>query len=247
MLLRKSIYYLLIIVLVIFAPDVYASCDYNKVATAQKEASHVRVSYEFLYDDSKKVNGFQISIYNFTEDLMITLYENYISPDNKVLTTTNRDGKPIYFSETKDGTYTFKSNELDSIIKYTISIDANPSFTGCTKTLRTVELYKPKRNSYANINYCQKPGMSDYYYCKEWITQEFTVPRNQIISNIQKKLASITKTTEKTTYANVNTEISQEVESNTNLALGASIMAFLSLLIIILLLIKVKHDQKYEI
>ena len=89
--------------------------------------------------------------------------------------------------------------------------------------------------------------MSDYYYCKEWITQEFTVPRNQIISNIQKKLASITKTTEKTTYANVNTEISQEVESNTNLALGASIMAFLSLLIIILLLIKVKHDQKYEI
>lgn len=163
--------------------NVYAkaqTCDVETKVRLSRDASKVKVAYEVVTDNylNKSIN---IKVYNVSNNIYVEVRNNH--DDTKILVTYN---------QTEDGTYTFNTTDIDTIVNYTFIVR---SIKYDCEDLRSLTLIKPKRNSLRNNQICQKPETIDYYYCREWINAEFSYSESQAINIIKKYIEKQKNTT----------------------------------------------------
>lgn len=200
-----SLFLLMFIFSIFNYTDVFAddnTCTYEVKAKLNKIASEVETSYSFVYDENNKVIGFDISIFNITEDIYITYKSDEL--DFKRVN--------VIYANTNNGTYTFRTNDLDNIVTYEIGIYTNKY--NCPDFIRKIKIIKPKRNIYHDYDFCQDEELEDYFYCKEWITSDISINEKEIERRIKEKLDKVIVTT---TTKCVACEVSAENVKNETL------------------------------
>ena len=155
------------------------ACPINDRAEINKLAYAVTASYEFVRDDTGKIT-FNMSIYNITGDIYVSIKSDEKSAVEEV----------IFPSQTRGGTYTWNVADLDNIINYKITVRSTKP--GCIGEYRTLSLTKPKKNKYYGSNACSYAGLEEYYYCTEWISQDFNLTEEQIEQKIRNELTKYT-------------------------------------------------------
>src|SRR5574344_2626607 len=159
----KKIGFLLLAIIFLTGMNVYAedSCTYKNQASLNKTASYVKANYEANKNiestygqDSDAPDGttikvdvvkysFTFKIYNLTEDIYAVISNNN---DAQELTA--------HYSDTKDGVYTFTSDNQTAVIKYTITIYGNLS-GGVVEELSSVRITNQIYNRYSQYSICK--------------------------------------------------------------------------------------------
>ncbi len=166
-------------------------CSTQEKLKYVNEAVKVTASYEFLKDETGR-SYFKITVYNLSPNVM-AFYED-------------RDGiQHDAYGENGSITYSFNDYDIDNAYTYKFNVSVIGT-GGCVSSVTTFSLVKPKRNYfYDNVPECKFEKMKDYYYCKEWINNDFYVDSEVIIRNIK---SEFNKTT---------TIVSEEEEISDNL------------------------------
>ncbi|NLL02469.1 MAG: hypothetical protein GX265_05580 [Mollicutes bacterium] len=178
----------LIIILTAFLGilDVQAECSYIEKANLNEMASKVKTNYEVIEEkvneeftdpDSEETivkeiikTKFKISIYNITKDL-------YISQKNS-LTGETID---IYYENTKDGIYSFETNDIENIIKYDYQIYGG-SENCAGNILKSYSFTKPKINLFSQYRICE--GLESVPYCRKYITEEIKLTESELAEKL---------------------------------------------------------------
>ena len=172
----KNIKYFVLTILSFFAvsPTYALSCT-NAVSKDLSEiASHVKTGVEVVDNSQIKelVIGedkttyripnykFNISIYNITDDIYLTLKDDIYNEEIN-----------IYKSDANGGTYKFVNTDFGQIYNYTIEIkSANPDCYG--EKIKTIKYTKPKYNAYSEYTYCKT---SSSLYCQKFVTSNLKI------------------------------------------------------------------------
>ena len=206
------------------------TCDFKTQADLIQKAAKITARSEVVEEDGKQV--FKITVYNITEEFYVV-----VRPEGGGLGIKN--SFIIYPSMTTDQAYTFTSDDMDLIIKYRFTVRSN--IPGCTDSITSFSSTKPKKNYHYNMNYCKYKEVVDYYYCQEWISQEFTLSDEEIQERIEKKRDSLTTTT--TAYCpSCELEAEQKereakvIEIKKYIVMGLSVGIFIDLIVIAVLI-----------
>lgn len=232
-----------VLVLTIFSTIILANnvsaeedttCNYNSKAYLNKLAYNVTANYQIRRDDSGKYY-FEISIYNITEDIYIKM----ISTKNNVTEETQ-----IIPQMTNNGIYTFKVDDIESIITYDLIVRTYKY--GCTHDLRKLTLIKPKRNDISDLEICKNNELEGYTYCQEWITRYFTETREEVIKKIETHYKKkTTTTTTRCISCEIEDENSKTINKVNNMRLaiiiGLSVGILLDSAFIVYLFIRLKR------
>lgn len=237
---KKLGYFILsIISLFIVSPVNAEECDYGIKADLNKYAFNVKADYEFK-DSGDGTTTIDIVIYNIVDDI----YINYKSGiDDKASMGTN-----ISSIDAANGTYRFNVPIPKKTYKYTFVV--RTTIEGCAGDLRKFTLDVPIKNEYHDTFNCKKEGMEDYYYCKEWITEEFPLTKREILQKIEDKWKSIQTTT---TYCpsclleeKMNNKDNKMSKLKSVIILGLSIGIVIDLIIIGFMIRNIKEGEIYE-
>lgn len=155
---------------------VYAeeSCSYKNRAELNKIAANVSAAYEVKKDENNQTY-FRISIYNITEKIYVNI-TNSLNPDGLLIVNP-----PM----TNNGVYSFDVKDINTVITYTIVVRS--SVPGCTEDIRRFNFVKPKKNKYFDYEECKYDDTSEYSYCSEWITSDFTLSEEDILKKIEEQ------------------------------------------------------------
>ena len=156
-----------------------AACAFNDRAEINNLAYAVTAGYEFVTDANGKVS-FNLSVYNITGSIYVVIKSDVKRAEEVI----------IFPAQTRGGTYTWNVTDLNSIINYTITVRSTKP--GCIGNYRTLTLTKPKKNKYYGSQACSYAGLEEFYYCTEWISQDFNLTEQQIEEKIKNELAKYT-------------------------------------------------------
>lgn len=227
-----------IISLFVIPNNVFAdSCDYKTKAQLNKYAFNVKAEYEF----KKREDGstyFDIVIYNIVEDIYIN-YKSELEGNASIGTNVN-------YGESNSGTYRFSIPIPNESFDYIFYVRTTKE--GCSGDLRKFNLSIPIRNAYHDLDDCKKNGMENYYYCKEWIVDEFDLSKTEIEKKISEKYESLKKN--RTTKcigceerARNEAKIKAFKELKMKIILGLSIGIVLDILIMIVQIINIRRNE----
>lgn len=177
----------------VFAIDEDKTCNYNSKAYLNKLAGKVEAAVNFKYEEDGSVS-FDISLYNIRDEVYVVIEDSM-----------TKESFNVFPSTSTNGTYTFNVKDTSSIIKYTITV-RTLSF-GCNHDIRKFYVTKPKKNVIHDLEVCKKEEVADYFYCQEWITDDFSLSYSAIEDKINKKLKEAQKTT---TTRCISCEINKE-------------------------------------
>ncbi len=168
---------ILVFALIITPIDTRAAstCSYKEQAELNEIANNVKANYEIvdIYDgkivemDSGEevdpivdyyVRGFKISILNVTDDIYITVTNDY---DSSIQT--------FYSKDAKDGIVSFETKNVAKVINYTIEVHSN-KYTCIGELYRKLYVKTPTYNSQSNVAACT--DYPEFYYCQEFIDGE---------------------------------------------------------------------------
>lgn len=237
---RKYIKYILI-TMMLFIPTVNAEeCTYKDRANINAIAKEVKAQYQiktgildpntYLEDVSDiKYDYLETSVYNLSEELYLII-KNDIN-DSQI--TVN------YF-DTTDGTYSFRWDNEDEIVTYSIEIYSS-NLTNCPdEKLKVLSLKIPKRNPYANMALCS--GAENLNLCAEYISfNEPTV--DALISQIEAyKKGEIDEDANQTqeeqkTFIDI-------LKDNKVIVISASIFVVLLMVMVILVILKKNKKRR---
>lgn len=158
------------------------SCPNNISKDLSHIASYVKANYDVkdnsetktltIGNDSKDYIipnfTFEISVYNITSDIYVTIIDE-----------NNKKSNNVYYNDTNDGTYTFTNNDFGTIYKYKIQIKSNKS-TCKNQVIRTINLIKPKYNAYSEYTYCKN---STILLCQRFVTKDLGIKSNEDFLN----------------------------------------------------------------
>ncbi len=166
----------------LFIPTIHAAstCDYETQVQLKKEAANVNGVYEAgwygtgEFEDSE-IEGHEpieitapevhVNIYNITEDLYVVIKDNL----------TNSEAV-YYYEDTDNGTLSWIREDIDNIVEYEVKVYSNhPDCTG--EEIYKFNLKTPKYNKLSYEYYCVD---QNDYYCQEFITQDVTIPAEEI-------------------------------------------------------------------
>lgn len=186
---KKIRCYMFCFIFCLFAFNINASaeepkCDYKTQADLITKAAKITARSEITKDNGKEV--FSITVYNVTEEFYIV-----VRPEGPNMSIKN--SFMIYPSMTTDQAYTFTTDNLDNVVTYRFTVRSN--VPGCTNDITTFYLTKPRKNIHYNMSYCKYKEVIDYYYCQEWVNQDFGLTDQEIQERIEKKRDSLTTTT----------------------------------------------------
>ena len=213
------------------------TCDYKAKNALNKLATKVQANYEIITDDNGK-QSIAINIYNIpSDDIYVDVHAEGFPSD-----TTEMTSDMIYFNRTTNGAYKFVVNDIDHIVKYTFRVKA----FSCDSFVRTFSIVKPKKNKFSTLDVCKYQEVLDYFFCKEWITEEIKYDDATVIQKIKK--ARIAKTTTTTTRC-YSCELEEKeakrlAEFNQfkmYLIIGISAGIVIDILVIIVLLVRIKR------
>lgn len=248
---KKCFNYVLLFVLsfFVFSSGVLAAeldyndttCNYTSKAYINKLAFNVTASYDINTvenEDGTESYSFNINIYNITNDIYINIKDESNPKDA---------GTIVLPSETSNGTFSFTTDNIKSIVKYKFEVRTNKF--GCTSTIRSFVLVKPKWNHISNTVICRYPEMSDYHYCQKWITQEFSLSDEVIYDKIFEHYDSLNTTTTKCITCeveeNMDTRIQESNKIKMYILIGLVIGCVLDIAFIIYTIIRLKRDFIY--
>ena len=173
-----KIYILSLFSMILFISNTNAlSCSNSVSKDLGQIASYVKASYEVIDnsqvktltvgDNSKNYIipnfNFEISIYNITEDIYITIKDDKYNSE-----------RTVSFSDTNNGTYTFSNDDFGVIYTYNIDIySANGDCYG--EKIKSIKLVKPRYNAYSEYTYCKT---SSSLYCQKFVTTEPGIKSN---------------------------------------------------------------------
>ena len=160
-------YIILFIISLFTSFNVYAvECDSKTKSNLLKEANQIKVDYEEksetvhvnAYGDEFDMEKYwlEVSLYNLTNNFTLQISNDY-----------NDDKITVISSMIKDGKYTFKDLNYNSIIKYKIELFTNSD--SCDRYIvKTINYTKPMLNPNYAYESCQNnDGLS---ICKKYIT-----------------------------------------------------------------------------
>ncbi len=159
------------------------TCDYKTQANLNKLAASVTASY----DIEKKEDGsnvFKISVYNIVDGLFVS-----VTNEDKEFSLT------ITPAHLTNGVYTFDVANDTDVIKYNFVVRS--LIQGCTGDIKKFSLIKPKKNKYHDYNECKFSDTEKYSYCEEWITKDFTLSEEQILTKINEQRNNVKTITTK--------------------------------------------------
>ena len=184
---KKMFMSMLIFLICMFGVIGYVKADTSKCTVQMqteltRSVSQVTASYEFVYDENNNVRGFDIKVYNIPDNMNV-LYS--ISGKN------SKNGNFII----ENGTGKIFDNNLNDIYTYNIGIYSLNE--GCNYKVKTLNVVKPKRNSYSDLVYCLYEENEKSPYCKEWITNDIKMSQSEVEKLLNSNLKKF-KTTEAT-------------------------------------------------
>lgn len=179
----KKLFLLAIILLTPNLVTAASSCTYEQQAELNDIVANVKASYEVVdiyngkvYDVDNPnsdgtflekdhyIKGFNVSILNITNDIYVRVSNN-----------KNKEVKTYHYADTVDGTATFQTTEVESLITYTIEVFAN-KYSCVGEKLRELSITTPLYNNYSERLDCK--DNTDFYYCQEFIPSE-NIPYNE--------------------------------------------------------------------
>ena len=166
---------LFLLAIVFWTPHVVqaaSSCSYSEQAELNNIVANVKANYEVVDIHNGKavqldseqavdpeidvyIRGFKISILNVTEDIYVTVKNDY---DNEVKTYYNRDSE--------DGIVSFETKNNDKLINYTIEVHAN-KYSCAGQLLRIINMQTPVYNVNSEFDVCNQ--YKEFYYCQEFL------------------------------------------------------------------------------
>lgn len=246
---RKYVSVLLIFTLslIVFLPKVNAAdvnyddttCNYTSKAYVNKLAYNVTTSYEIITTEDNSYY-LELSIYNIVDDIYVTI---------KNENDKNDAGKSILPSETKNGVYTIRIDDVSNVETYNINVRTLKF--GCTSNIRSFSWTKPKLNTYSRLIICKESIMQDYYYCQKWITQDFPLKEDVIMSRINKEYQNRqTTTTTVCTSCELEEKNDKELEFKRRLKnyiiIGLIVGIIIDLFLLVIQIVLLKKGNIYE-
>ncbi len=166
---------------------VSTKCTYQDKASLNEIAGKVKTNYEVIEtkeavevvnpDTLETEMGettktkFKISIYNLNENLYVTQTSDFAG-----------EKEDIFYSQTNDGVYTFETDDMSNIIKYTYDVYSN--IENCSgEKLKTYTFTKPKFNMYSQYGMCE--GLEEVPYCRTYITQEVDISESALGQKVE--------------------------------------------------------------
>lgn len=213
------------------------SCDYKLKAQLNKYAFNVKAEYEFKKNEDGNTY-FNVILYNIVPDIYIN-YKSELEGNSSIGTNVN-------YEATNGGTYEFSIPIPSKSFDYIFYIRTTKE--GCAGDLRKFNLSIPIRNSYHDLDVCKKNGMENYYYCKEWIIDEFNISSLEIEKKINAKYESLKKSTtshcigceEKSRNA---AKIRAFEELKMKIIIGLAVGSVIDLLIMIFQIVNIRRNE----
>lgn len=224
--------------LFVIPENVFAdSCDYKQKAQLNKYAFNVKAEYEFKKNEDGSTY-FDIIVYNIVSDI----YVNYKSE----LEGNSSIGTNINYEATNSGTYRFSIPIPSKSFDYIFYVRTTKE--GCAGDLRKFSLSIPIRNSYHDLDVCKKSGMEDYYYCKEWIIDEFNISSSEIEKKINEKYESLKKNTTSQCIgcaekARNDAKIKAFEELKIKIIIGLAVGIVIDLLVMIIQIVNIRRSE----
>ena len=174
---QKILVFLCLFIVGVSNASAASTCDYETQVKLNSEAANIKASYEVkeiktgrkveadLGDEEyidETYQGVEVSIYNMTEDLYLTVF-NTSTSETKTYNYEDTDNGSIKLVRGEDG--------LEEIVTYQITIYSNHS--DCKgEELKKISLATPKYNSFSADALCEG---SSKYYCQEYITEDLNM------------------------------------------------------------------------
>ena len=216
----KNIKYLLLIIMALFAINVYAddTCDSNELARVKELAKKVEFDYSYVVNDDATIN-FSIEAVNLNRDLEVVIVEDYYNQK---------------YREFKDNAS--HSNKLDGFRsgeRVVITINAYVPNRCSGKTVLTKTIKLPYYNLFYDKKACE--GYEEFKYCKELIDSNITEQSfyNQLNQYKREK--------------NKTTPVAEKTGNNNNnliLILGLSAIASIIITVVVLNVMKIRKKNR---
>ena len=172
---RRSLFLLAVMFLAPNLVQAQSVCSYAERAELNDIAANVKESYEVVDIYNGKaiqldsgldvdpevdvyIKGFKISILNVTEDVYVTVKNDY-----------DKDVKTFYNKDTNNGIASFETKNRSKLINYTIEVYAN-KYTCAGELLRKITLQTPTYNANSTFAVCDQ--YKDFYYCQQFLPSE---------------------------------------------------------------------------
>ncbi len=168
---------ILVFALIITPIDTKAAstCSYKEQAELNEIANHVKANYEIVdifdgmtlnfengtgiaTEEESYIKGFKISLLNITDDIYVTVSNDY-----------NSEVRTFYKKDTVDGVASFESKISDVFVNYQIEVHSN-KYTCIGEVYSKISLRTPVFNPYSNLEVCE--NNSSFYYCQQFISSE---------------------------------------------------------------------------
>ncbi len=181
---------ILVFALIITPIDTRAAstCSYKEQAELNEIANNVKANYEIvdIYDGmtlnfengtgiaeeiESYIKGFKISILNITDDIYVTVKNDY-----------NSEVQTFYKKDTRDGIASFESKITDVLVNYQIEVHSN-KYTCIGEVYSKTQLKTPIFNPYSDLEICK--NNSSFYYCQQFIPSE-NISSNEFYERIDK-------------------------------------------------------------
>lgn len=181
---------ILVFALIITPIDTKAAstCSYKEQAELNEIANQVKANYEIvdIFDGmtlnfengtgiaqevESYIKGFKISILNITDDIYVTVKNDY---DSEVQT--------FYKKDTSDGIASFESKITDVLVNYQIEVHSN-KYTCIGEVYSKIQLKTPIFNPYSDLEICK--NNSSFYYCQQFIPSE-NISSNEFYDRLNK-------------------------------------------------------------
>ena len=224
--------FILLLLFFTFLTSVNAStCSSQEKLKYIDDAVKVTASYEFLKDEAGR-SYFKITVYNLSQNVMV--YYNDKNEEQHYM--SGLDGK---LSDS------FVDYDIDNSFTYKFKVSIYGE-SGCVSNVTSFTLMKPKRNYYYdNIPECKFEKMKDYYYCKEWINNDFYVDSNTIVNNIKNEFNKTTTriSEEKVESDNLVTLLQLYIKYRLYILIGLGIGILIDIVYIFLSYKKIKEGE----
>ncbi len=144
---NKSIYFLLMILVILFPSKIKAACDLERL---KEEANKVEIIYDIdmdAYNKTGKYNSYTIKVNNLTDDIY------------------------VYDWDTKNKFWSSSSQNIDNTLKTDYKVGTKQFVVYsqyCKDKLRTISVTIPKFNEYSKDKLCENMDTEKLPVCGKW-------------------------------------------------------------------------------
>ena len=242
---KKCLLAIFLIIICFITTNVYAECSYAEIVEVNTDASYVNAGYSFAYDANGAVGGFELTIYNLTQNMYVKLDIMEETPN-----ITDIDYKPhqetrlITYADTTLGVFNLQTTELNKIWKYSFNVYSLSSYTGCSKKLKTINVTKPRKNSYSELDICKHRELANYFYCKKWSTQEFNKEPTEVEMAIRQRLKDTQKKTTTLGRSSLNKAARDEAYLRLKIIYISSAVSIICMIVILICTVRISINNR---